>query len=59
MVMRRHTLPLVARRGGLADVESLTLTVHSKPIGHGLLTGHTQLCDPPRRAFIVDAKTRL
>lgn len=57
--MRRHTLPLVARRGGLADVKSLTLTVHLKPIGHGLSTGQKQLCGPPMRAFILDAKLRL
>lgn len=40
--MRRHTLPLVEERGRLADVKSLTLTVHSKPIGHALSTGHAR-----------------
>lgn len=49
--MRRHTLPLVERRERLADMKSLTLTVHLKPIGHALSIGHGRTSAAPTGRF--------
>lgn len=55
--MRRHTLPLVERRERLADMKSLTLTVHLKPIGHALCVGHARTsAAPPAFSLVIRNK---
>uniref|UniRef100_A0A3B4FGR3 PR domain containing 8b n=1 Tax=Pundamilia nyererei TaxID=303518 RepID=A0A3B4FGR3_9CICH len=51
--MRRHTLPLVERRERLADMKSLTLTVHLKPIGHALSVGRARTSPAPTEGAVV------
>lgn len=51
--MRRHTLPLVERRERLADMKSLTLTVHLKPIGHAPSVGRARTSPAPTEGAVV------